>query len=790
MQHARDARPRSTAAHRDLCRSYGYAPLNRSSQVERRIFYGSLISYESTTVFHLLAAEVTRVVDHITFVESNLTHRGTAIPWHYTEESYAGVGRRLAMTNLFPGVEIAFERHIEWPRLERLNGMGRDLGARDAIPKFWKVHGMAPKDVGIMADTDEMFSRSYMRALKVCDVPQLRTRMRAGAADINCMGAKIPAAGMVFEGALDCMWRGRRWFHPDAMLGECIEGIGLRPPGTSSSYHRYDKFGRGLFFGEHYGGADWKAFQARPGLWSGADLKLRENHPSVGHKRPNAFHFHNFFTSAETLQRKYFSYAHYDPNGRAKSVADYKLEDTDGNGRMHVDIAVLLNCQAGNKDPRRHEALYATGWGPDYVDAPHWVKKLARNFTKRAGPLSMAVKLAKSWSGMLVSNPRTRVEAGLKPLEPVATVSNPPPPPQRRQSASVTDASSRPPSPAPVPVPSNNSAPIELLIRSDLEGSPLDPTAVITVITNRQDTHPFKVYVGGLRATGYNGHIILGISANPPFRLIKYLRQRRTTVYGLRELPCSKDVPEPPRQGQTLRQRRTCEGIDTMPIEWGRFALAARWLRENERITSWVLLTDGTDVFFQRPPFISLPAPGQATPHELYVVPEPYHTVEHWFTSWPMKQCYGYAVGGDVVNSQHPMLNVGSIYGTRAGMLGYLDTLLAEFATNLRSGPTCRPPIMNDQTVLNTLYYSGRLGQTVPSVTEQGAWNGGVVQTVGSACSRVVNGTFREGMKEFVATDSAGYVLNADGQRAPVVHQYDRCHKWISDWVYRTFAEV
>ena len=88
------------------------------------------------------------------------------------------------------------------------------------------------------------------------------------------------------------------------------------------------------------------------------------------------------------------------------------------------------------------------------------------------------------------------------------------------------------------------------------------------------------------------------------------------------------------------------------------------------------------------------------------------------------------------------------------------------------------------------LYYSGRLRKLVPTVAMQPAWNFGIVQTVGSACARNVNGTDVDGLTDVVVTDRAGYVLNADGQRAPVVHQWDRCFKWIYPWVQRTFASA
>lgn len=385
--------------------------MGNRTRVKRRLFYGSLISYESKAVFHLLAAELTGLVDVITFVESNVTHRGTARPWKYTDESADGAARRAELARLFPGVSVVFDRYVEWPVIRVHNGMGRDLASRDIIPSLWAREGMQPHDVGIMADTDEMFSRSFMRAMRVCDVPQFRSRRHPGAVDAGCTAAKISAASLVFEGALDCKWKSRRWHHPDAILGECIEGIGTRPPHTNQSHPISAKYGVPLFGGVRYAGG-WKAFKHLAGLWSGADLKMRAVGPlppafSRRTQRSNAFHFHNFFSSPDQLRNKYFSYAHYDKNGRAKSASNFSLADTDGKGRMHPDVDVALRCISGAPDGRRDDELYQSGgWvSSRQVGVPKWVKQ-------------HSTELANMWAGVLISNPLVRTKAGLGTLDP------------------------------------------------------------------------------------------------------------------------------------------------------------------------------------------------------------------------------------------------------------------------------------------------------------------------------------------------------------------------------------
>ena len=935
-----------------LCRHFGYQPLplDMRSGGNRRLFFGALISYESASVLHLLAEEIAMTVDVVVFVESNLTHRGIPQPWYYTANDEKAAARMRALTRIFSGMRVAVHRYVEEPLQMRRDGMGRDLSSREIIPSLWAREGMRPSDVGIMADTDETFSRAFMRAMRECDVPQLRSRRAPGPKDADCAGAKISGRTTVFEGSLDCRWLHRRWFHPDAILGECIEHVAsARPPNTSLS-HQYDEHGLLVSWGKHYGGADWHAFESHAGLWSGADMKMRSQKPIFRVPTADtAFHFHNFFASLEVLQKKYFSYAHYDPNDRASSAEQVRITP-----KLHEDIDVMLRCRSGADDHRRHSHLYNHGWsaylqhcGDELasLDVPRW---LCRNHAD----------LASTFGGTLVANPATRALAKQPPL-PFASQVSPPPPlaghlrychvvgvyfEQGRTSfgedgcfdctlrecakkctaieecvgfdahgfapaAIVTDAADAAGAPTKAPAAdrgtcwlksyisvapgdkrttrkqrttyfnkrfhrlSANEAPcdprkrgrsslrkimsdgrgggrggrrggrrgggrgggrggdhgvaavgrssssndelqrppIEKLLDADNDkpqsggggGGPPPPltgSAVVTVITNRRDLYPFRTYAGSLRATGYDGHLLLGVSADVPRALIEYLREKRATVYGLREVPCSLSwAGSVKERGGALRQRRTCEGLDWLPIEWGRFALAAVWLRTCVRCTSWAIITDGTDVFFQAPPFAWLREPRPSTwsflssggqqvaADALYVVPEWQHTIEHWFTATGLSRCYRLQLPA----ARRAMLNVGAVYGTRAAMLTYLDTLVGEFSSLLaNTSAACRPPHMNDQTVLNMLYYTGRLVTAVPSVTVQPAWNLGVVQTVGSGCARVVNGTHIDGLRDIIQTDSAGFVLNADGQRAPVVHQWDRCFKWIHPWVMRAFGSL
>jgi len=81
---------------------------------------------------------------------------------------------------------------------------------KDGIVQKWKLDGMQPDDVAIVSDTDETFTRDFLRALQICDVPQFRPNQ-------SCESPKYIGATLVMEGSSKCIVKGRRWYHP----GEC-----------------------------------------------------------------------------------------------------------------------------------------------------------------------------------------------------------------------------------------------------------------------------------------------------------------------------------------------------------------------------------------------------------------------------------------------------------------------------------------------------------------------------------------------------------------------------------------
>jgi hypothetical protein len=214
-----------------------------------------------------------------------------------------------------------------------------DFVGREGNTHRWKMNGMGEDDVAIIGDADEVFTRDFLRALQVCDVPELRPGQ-------NCLEAQVKSSTLVYESSPNCLTRDRRWFHPDAILGECVDIVGNATKHPPSRRDYMDRHGLEIP-GYGAGGSDFRpnytlyhdamtlSKDTYP-LWHGTDIRMKwiggtyaKNDGSA-----TAYHFHNFFRSAEEIHKKYATYGHA-KGDRAYNMPIWALQE---------DIKVGVDC--------------------------------------------------------------------------------------------------------------------------------------------------------------------------------------------------------------------------------------------------------------------------------------------------------------------------------------------------------------------------------------------------------------------------------------------------------------
>ena len=306
----------------------------------------------------------------------------------------------------------------------------------------------------------------------------------------------------------------------------------------------------------------------------------------------------------------------------------------------------------------------------------------------------------------------------------------------------------------------------------------------------------FQRLIGSLRHANYTGNIILGVSPTISKAESDYLIAQGVTMYTVALADCDTSIYQPirglkpdKRVGGGLMRGRCVQSLENLKVEHARFELARQWLSACPHCSGWTLLLDTRDSFFQADPFATLEDPVTAHVNLLFIEEIAPHTSpvndpkRSFVAGNPRNEvhtvpCYGAKVLEKYAD--RPVLNSGTVIGTREGMLRFLTVLVDEFLQNtLKGKKQCLSPITTDQWIMNLLYYTGRFGLVERTVTLP--WGMGPVQTLGKAC---VSADRKIGASDLVQRDAEGRVINRwDGRVPALVHQFDRCGDWMRDWM-------
>lgn len=341
--------------------------------------------------------------------------------------------------------------------------------------------------------------------------------------------------------------------------------------------------------------------------------------------------------------------------------------------------------------------------------------------------------------------------------------------------------------------------------------------SVVIGLASGYNLDVYKRFVGSLRATGFNGHIILGISSDPPQDVTDYLQQQNVTTKPVDIGRCTY-YNATMENGKPLLNQKCATSYPQYKIQWGRFPMAKDWLLDCEECTNGVMLTDTRDAYFQSDPFAYVD-----NPKSIMVFEEifPNLTASHWLAHNTVSRCRKTQL---LRNESLPMLCSGSTMGSREGILQYVNAMVEEF-DYWNSYDNCRSDMVgDDQSIHNYLYYANKLPGAVAVPHRTGAihvvgFQANVIfrkaivdaeedmseEEKGSMNAEdwVNRNGFRVGTnkpqtnvddednawrdwlgKPSLGTDLAdpktGLILNFDGRPSPQVHQFDRFGHYIN----------
>ena len=343
------------------CERYGVEPLPDDQKNKRRIFFGTMLADENPEVIAAHAIEAYDKYAVLAFVESNTTYSATPRRLNYAPGS---MNRRYLQESQMFGskTKVVFDYWLE--DMPQLMWMEREVEQRNSIWKLWVDHGMTERDVGILADIDEIPSRDFLNAVLVCDFPKLRYDPEIRP---NCRMPKMSLSTIQFEASPLCIKKWE-WFHPDMILGSCIAGVG-DPSGRVIPERSLSVKGRDAktlgYRSQDWGLWDPNRFPKdviendRYPLWDGRDFRevngndqplINNVHATdLGHPETaaigTAYHLHNWFTDMTTFRNKYYTYGH-----SIDSAMEDRLSELD------TDTDLMVRCVHG------HGNKYAWRW--------------------------------------------------------------------------------------------------------------------------------------------------------------------------------------------------------------------------------------------------------------------------------------------------------------------------------------------------------------------------------------------------------------------------------------------
>ena len=144
------------------CTRYGltYTP----GTTRRKIYWGASIADDTWHIISTQSIEMHGLFDTVAFVESNRTSMGNPRQLRFEE----GSEHKRRLMQMFDGARVSVDYYVNEDEGEdQLVSLEREHAQRALILERWRQNGMQPNDIGYLSDTDELFSRDFLRAMQV-----------------------------------------------------------------------------------------------------------------------------------------------------------------------------------------------------------------------------------------------------------------------------------------------------------------------------------------------------------------------------------------------------------------------------------------------------------------------------------------------------------------------------------------------------------------------------------------------------------------------------------------------
>lgn len=501
------------------------------------------------------------------------------------------------------------------------------------------------------------------------------------------------------------------------------------------------------------------------------------------YQSPTGFHFHNFFDNLNAIHYKYWTYGHSLRSAISKPIwetspdLEVGVRCAKGERSMGWHGSARWSTRSFNSTAGSSQPIYYQDWDRFKGRDSEW-KRIIDEEEQIYGayPIKTPPKVNPDKFAKDLKDTKETREKGLKRIVDFLY-------PEGKKK-------------------SDRKVPV---MQSNWDSS---KSAVLALATNL-DLRSCKQFAGSLRATGYPGHIIIGIAQNMPQEVLSCLEDYKVTTKVVEmATTCTYNGTVGYYGGHDgaildTKDWHCPKAYPDYKITWARFLLYKDWLNECPECTDGIIVTDARDVYWQRDPFLTAERLGME--HPLMVFEEIYPALDntHWLTDFPVKKCKSFDLKAT------PMLCSGSVMGSREGIIGMVNALEEEYKLWMKDEKCRIDMIGDDQSVHNYMFYAGKLEGAVAIPNRMGPLH--VVGWIANKMWRTaeeqakregtrpddfyVEGQYQEWLpKEFEFIDpETGLILNEDGSPSAQLHQVDRFgtlnRRWLhmmeaSDWPY------
>ena len=153
-------------------------------------------------ILQAVGLEMFNIFHTVSFIESNVTHSLSPRKMRFYDSEKPSQHLYQIYQYFGPKTKVSVDYYSN--HMKGGYDLLRDFIQREGNNYRWAFNGMKEDDVAVVGDTDETFTRDFLRALQICDIPQFKPGN-------DCRFPKIRASAGVFESTPECYTKNRRW---------------------------------------------------------------------------------------------------------------------------------------------------------------------------------------------------------------------------------------------------------------------------------------------------------------------------------------------------------------------------------------------------------------------------------------------------------------------------------------------------------------------------------------------------------------------------------------------------